>query len=70
MPFFIQTLVLPPQLRRELKAPLGKLIMGSPEEAMKKLEELIIKEKPSMIITVGDIVSENTAKHGISTHLA
>lgn len=70
MPFLIQTLVLPPQLRRELKAPLGKLIMGSPEEAMKKLEELIIKEKPSMIITVGDIVSENTAKHGISTHLA
>lgn len=37
---------------------------------MKKLEELVIKEKPAMIISVGDVVSENMAKHGILTHLA
>jgi hypothetical protein len=37
---------------------------------MKKLEELVGKEKPAMIISVGDVVSENMAKHGISTHLA
>lgn len=70
MPFFIQTLVLPSKLRQELKSPLGKLIMGSSEETMSKLEELVIKEKPAMIIAVGDIVSENIAKHGISIHLA
>jgi len=33
---------------------------------MKKLKELVEKEKPSKIISVGDIVSENMAKHGIS----
>jgi len=44
--------------------------MGTPEETMKKLEELVIKEKPAMIISVGDVVSENMAKHRISTHLA
>lgn len=70
MPFAIQTLVLPSKLRRELKSPLGKLIKGSPKETMKKLEELIIKERPAMVISVGDVVSENMAKHGISTHLA
>jgi len=44
--------------------------MGSPEETMKELEEKVIREKPAMIIAVGDIVSENMAKHGILTHLA
>ena len=44
--------------------------MGSPEETMKKLEELVSKEKPAKIISVGDVVSENMAKCGILTHLA
>ena len=44
--------------------------MGSPEETMKKLEQLISKEKPAKIISVGDVVSENMAKCGILTHLA
>ncbi len=66
----IQTLVLPSRLRRELKSPLGKLIMGSAEETMKKLEELVTKDRPVMIISVGDVVSENMAKHGILTNLA
>jgi len=33
---------------------------------MKKLGELLDREKPSKIISVGDIVSESMAKHGIS----
>jgi len=33
---------------------------------MKKLKELIKKEKPSMVISVGDTVSDNMTKHGIS----
>jgi len=69
-PFSIQTLVLPAELRRELKAPLGKLITGSPEETMRKLEDLINKEKTAMIVSVGDVVSESMAKSGISVHLA
>ncbi len=44
--------------------------MGSPEETMKKLEELVNREKPTIIVSVGDVVSENMAEHGILTHLA
>lgn len=66
----IQTLVLPFQLRQELKAPLGRLLRGSPEETMKKLKELISKEPPTRIISVGDVVSENMSNYGILTHLA
>jgi len=44
--------------------------MGSSEETMKELEEQVIREKPAMIIAVGDVVSENMAKYGILTNLA
>jgi uncharacterized protein (UPF0218 family) len=57
---------LTPKLREELKAPLGLLIQGSFDETMKRLKELIKKEKPSKIISVGDSVSESMTKHGIS----
>lgn len=56
---------LTPELRRGLKAPLGLLIQGSPEETMRKLAELIEREKPAAIISVGDVVSENMIKHDI-----
>jgi len=57
---------LTPKLREELKAPLGLLIQGSFDETMKKLKELIKKEKPSKIISVGDAVSESMTRHGVS----
>jgi len=69
-PIGIQTLVLPFQLRQELKAPLGRLLKGSPEETMKKLKELVSKERPTKVISVGDVVSENMSNHSILTHLA
>ena len=53
-------------LREKLKAPLGLLIQGPFDETMKKLKELIEKDRPSMVISVGDSVSENMMKHGIS----
>jgi len=56
---------LTPTLREKLKAPLGLLIQGSFGETMKNLKELIEKEKPSKIISVGDTVSDNMARHGI-----
>jgi len=57
--------LLTPALREELKAPLGLLIQGSFDETMKKLKELIEKDTPSMVISVGDTVSDNIMKHGI-----
>lgn len=56
---------LTPELRKKLKAPLGLLIQGSPEETMRKLAELIEQEKPAAIISVGDVVSENMLKRNI-----
>ena len=62
----IRIRLLTPTLRRKLKAPLGLLIQGSFTETMKRLKELIDREKPSMLISVGDVVSSNMTKHGIS----
>jgi hypothetical protein len=36
---------------------------------MKRLEKLVSREKPVMIISVGDVVSENMTKHGVSAQL-
>jgi len=61
----MQTRLLTPALREKLKSPLGKLIRGSFDETMRKLRELVEKEGPSMIVSVGDVVSENMMKQGI-----
>ena len=63
-----QTLILPHELRQQLKKPLGQLITGSPKETMTKLKQLIKEEKPSKIISVGDVVSKNMNEHNILTH--
>ena len=57
--------LLTPALRRKLKSPLGLLIQGSFTETMRRLKELIDKEEPSMLISVGDVVSNNMMKQGI-----
>lgn len=54
-----------PRLRRKLKAPLGFLIRGSVEETMQKLGRLVEEERPPMVISVGDVVSESMTGHGI-----
>jgi len=46
-------------LRLRLKQPLGILVRGSFTETMKKLKEMVRKEKPTLIISVGDTVSRN-----------
>ncbi len=48
---------------------MGLLIQGSFDETMKKLKELIAKEKTSKIISVGDTVSESMIKHGVPTQV-
>ena len=45
------------------------MIEGPFEETMEKLKELIDKEKPSRIISVGDIVSLHMIKYGIALNV-
>jgi uncharacterized protein (UPF0218 family) len=61
--------ILTPELRVKLKEPFGSLIQGTPQETMAKIKELIEKEKPPRIISVGDVVSSNLHKQGIHPQL-
>jgi uncharacterized protein (UPF0218 family) len=49
-----------------LKKPQGLLIEGPFEETMEQLKELIGREKPSSVISVGDIVSYQMLNHGLA----
>ena len=60
---------LTPELRMKLKEPFGNLIQGTPEETMSNLKEMVKKEKPPKIISVGDIVSKNLHKHNVHPQL-
>lgn len=53
------TYKLTPDLRRELKKPLGMLIHGSFGETMKMFKNSVKKENSPRIISVGDVVSKN-----------
>jgi len=48
-----------------LKKPQGLLIEGSFQDTMKRLKELVEIVKPSLIISVGDIVSSHMVEEGI-----
>ncbi len=61
--------VITPELRIRLKEPFGILIKGSFDETMCKMKELVEEEKPSRIISVGDVVSRNLHGHGINPKL-
>ena len=52
-----------------LKAPLGQLLTGEPEESIPKLLRLIEQEKPPRIVTVGNVVSRETWKAGLRVDL-
>ncbi len=60
---------LTPELSMKLKEPFGNLIQGTPEETMSNLKEMVKKEKPPKIISVGDIVSKNLHKHNVHPQL-
>jgi len=59
-----------PELRRKLKEPMGTLIRGSFIETMKRFKDIVEKEKPSNIISVGDTVSKNLAKNHMLPQLS
>lgn len=61
----IEIYVLTPELRKKLKAPLGTLITGDFDKTMAKLKELIEREKPSKLISVGDVVTKTMIEHEI-----
>ena len=52
-----------------MKKPQGLLIDGPLEKTMKRLKELIENEKPSTVISVGDVVSRNMIEHSISLNV-
>jgi hypothetical protein len=58
------------ELRRKLKKPIGTLIRGSFNETMEKLKDLVEKENPQMIISVGDRVSKNLTKNNMFPKLS
>ena len=45
------------------------MIEGPFKETMERLKEIIKKEKPSMVISVGDIVSQRMIEHGLSLNV-
>ncbi|HMK94366.1 MAG TPA: DUF359 domain-containing protein [Candidatus Limnocylindrales bacterium] len=60
---------LPSELRIKLKEPFGTLIRGSSVETMRRMKELVEKEKPPRIISVGDVVSSNLHEQGVHPQL-
>ena len=61
---------LTPELRKKLKRPIGTLIRGSFNETIKKLKDLVEKESPQMIISVGDNVSKNLTENNMFPKLS
>jgi hypothetical protein len=61
--------LLTPELRIKLKQPLGILIEGSFVDTMRKLKDLVEKEKPPSIVAVGDTVSRNLTENGFAPKL-
>jgi len=61
--------VVTPEVLSKFKDPFGSLIEGSFTQTTTQLKEIIAKENPSKIITVGDTVTRNLHKHHIIPQL-
>jgi uncharacterized protein (UPF0218 family) len=59
-----------PELRAKLKEPFGMLIRGSFATTMGKMENIVKREKPPKIVSVGDTVSRNLHDHRINPQLS
>ena len=59
-----------PELRVKLKEPFGMLIQGSFSETMVKMENIVKKEKPPKIVSVGDVVSLNLYENQMNPQLS
>jgi uncharacterized protein (UPF0218 family) len=56
-------------LRKKLHEPFGVLIKGSLSENKEKLDEIIKKYQPSILISVGDMVSRELSEHNYNPKL-
>ena len=61
---------LTPELRVKLKEPFGILIRGSFAETMDKMENIVKREKPPRIVSIGDTVSRNLHEHELNPQLS
>jgi len=59
-----------PELRARLKEPFGMLIRGSFAETMGKLDGIVKREKPPLIVSVGDTVSRNLHMRQLNPQLS
>jgi len=59
-----------PELRVKFKEPFGMLIRGSFAETMDKMANLVMREKPPKIISVGDTVSRNLHERQMNPQLS
>ncbi len=60
---------IPPELLGKFKEPFGILIRGNPKQTMKALQEIVEREKPPRIVSVGDMVSQNLYEFGFNPQL-
>ena len=65
-----KTYVMIPEVLSKFKQPFGILLCGSFSKSAQQLRELVEKEKPPMIISVGDTVSRNLHKYKLVPHMA
>lgn len=54
------------ELREKFKEPFGTLIQGSVNQTMTGLKDLVARQKPPIIVSVGDVVSKNL--HDFNIH--
>ena len=59
-----------PKLRVKIREPFGRLIRGSFAETMNKMENIVKREKPPKIVSVGDTVSRNLHEHQMNPQLS
>jgi uncharacterized protein (UPF0218 family) len=62
--------VLTPELRIQLKKPLGVLVQGSFSETMRWFKKYLDEEKPPFVVSVGDTVSRNLMKSDVKSNLS
>ena len=56
-------------IRERVRKPLGKLVTGSPENAMLILKDIISRENPIKLFAVGDFVTSNMIRYGINADI-
>jgi len=57
------------EIKRLLKKPAGELVKGQPNEVAEKVKQIIEKEKPRMVVIVGDYTSKKLREKGVEAKL-